>query len=336
MINVGVIGLGNMGLTHLDVYAQHGGVKIAAIADANPDRLSGKASADSNIQGQAEGKVDLTDAARYADAHELIADPAVDLIDICLPTPTHASLAIQAMNAGKHVLIEKPLARTHAQALEVVEASKQAPGKVMCAMCMRFWPGWDWLKHVVNEKTYGRVLAAHFSRLTSHPRGRFYADGDACGGAILDLHLHDTDFVHYCFGMPEAVSSRGYKKVTNCYDHVLTQYLYPDRAMVSAEGGWVMAEGFEFQMRYTVNFENATAEFWFDGKGNLRLTEAGKEPLMIELPDELGYKPEIYYFLDCIRDGRQPTTVTLAQAAESIRLIEAEIKSIDSGGVVAL
>ena len=83
----------------------------------------------------------------------------------------------------------------------------------------------------------------------------------ACGGAILDLHIHDTDFVQHCFGKPKAVFSRGYSRPTNAIDHVLTHYLYDDVPLVTAEGGWAMTPGFGFQMQYTVNFERATAVF---------------------------------------------------------------------------
>ena len=261
MTNVGVIGLGLMGSTHLDVYAQHPAARVVAVADQDEERRTGRAQAAGNIEGQAQGGFDFGSVKQFAEAEALVADPEVELVDICLPTPIHAKYAIMAMQAGKHVLIEKPLARNTEQAAGIVEAAARAAGRTMCAMCMRFWPGWTWLKDVVESQAYGPVHAATFRRVAEHPGGAFYEDGDACGGAILDLHIHDSDFVQYLFGMPEAVTSHGYSLTTNQVDHVVTHYHFAEVPLVVAEGGWSMAEGFGFHMRYTVNFERATAVF---------------------------------------------------------------------------
>src|SRR5947209_3168669 len=191
MINVGVIGLGMMGLTHLDVYAGLGmKAKVAAIADPDADRRSGKSRAAGNVEGQAKGQFDLASARGYADGMELIRDPSVQLVDICLPTPLHKPFAIAALEAGKHVLVEKPLARTSADAFAIADAADRAFEKsgaiAMPAMCIRFWPGWTWLKEAIERQTYGRVLSARFTRLATHPPGTFYANAEASGAAALD------------------------------------------------------------------------------------------------------------------------------------------------------
>src|SRR5690606_38856314 len=128
-----------MGSTHLDVYAKHAGVKIVAIADINPARLSGQEEAVANVEGQAQGGIDLSGVKRYPEGKELIADPDVQLVDICLPTPLHMEYAIAALEAGKHVLVEKPMARTHDQAIALANAAARSGNISMCAMCMRFW-----------------------------------------------------------------------------------------------------------------------------------------------------------------------------------------------------
>jgi predicted dehydrogenase len=205
---------------------------------------------------------------------------------------------------------------------------------LMCAMCMRFWPGWTWLKDRVTEKTFGRVLGAQFRRVTSHPGG-FYSDGAACGGAILDLHIHDTDFIQYCFGLPKAVFSRGYAKDTSHIDHVVTQYLYDDIPLVVAEGSWALQAGFGFSMQYTVNFEHATAVFDLAAESALTLIQAGeKKP--VDLPEGMGYDHEIRYFLDCIAKGEAPSVIDPVSAVTSVRIVEAEVESIRSGQSVRI
>ena len=169
MINVGVIGLGMMGNTHLDVYAKRPDVKVVAISDLNPDRLSGVVRAGGNIKGQAQGGFDIKspDVKKYDEGMKLIRDKNVQLVDVCLWTPLHYQYASKALKAGKHVLSEKPMGRTAADAKRLAKAAEAGPGQFMVAQCMRFWPGWTWLKDAVTNNTYGAVKSAHFRRRRS-------------------------------------------------------------------------------------------------------------------------------------------------------------------------
>jgi len=342
MTKVGVIGLGMMGLTHLDAYKKRDDVTIAAISDKDPDRLSGKVQASGNVEGQAQAGVEaLTDAKRYEEGTDLINDPDIDLVDICLPTHLHKDYAIAAMEAGKHVMIEKPLARTSADADLIVAAGQKAKGMAFVGMCMRFWPGWTWLKDVIDHQTYGQVLAATFRRRADHPGGGFYLNGKQCGGALLDLHIHDTDFIQYCFGIPKTVTTFGYKKMTGEYDHVITRYGYDSgeaqgTPTIVAEGCWAMAPGFGFRMTYTINFENATATFDMADEKPLTLYRADHDPEKVELDPTMGYDLEIAYFLDCIATGNKPATVTLEDAANTIKICEAEAESATTGKTVTV
>jgi predicted dehydrogenase len=327
MISVGVIGLGMMGLTHLDVYSKRGDVKVVAISDADPARLSGAHRAAGNIAGQAEGSFNFETVAKHADGMQLVNDPQVELVDICLPTTMHFEFGKAALKAGTHMLIEKPLARTAREAMELARIAANSNGLAMCGLCMRFWPGWSWLKDAITRREFGRVLSASFQRLASHPGGPIYSSGALSGGAILDLHIHDTDFVQYCFGPPRAVISRGYSKVTDAIDHVVTQYVYDDVPLVTAEASWCLAPGYGFTMQYLVNFEHATAIFDLSEPQPLTLVRDGRrEPVLI--PPGQGYEYEIAYFLECMSEGRKPETVTLDSAALSVRIVEAEAQSV--------
>ncbi|MFN3166808.1 MAG: Gfo/Idh/MocA family protein [Phycisphaeraceae bacterium] len=334
-IRVGVIGLGFMGQTHLDAYARLDGVEVVALADRDPERLEGKQQAAGNIDGANEGGFDYSKAKKYTDAADLIADADVDAVDICLPTPAHVPFGLKAIEAGKHLLLEKPVARTYADAMKLVEAAEASDRVVMPAMCMRFWPGWVWLKQAIDAGTYGGVLSATFRRVASHPKGPFYADGEQNGGAALDLHIHDADFIQHLFGMPASVTSFGYSSPTSAVDHISTHYAVAGVPIVRAEGSWAMADGFSFRMSYTVNFEQATAVFDSAAHDALRLSHAG-ETKAVELESGMGYDHEIAYFVDCVKHNRKPRRVTMRDGAEAVRLIEAEVQSVKSGGPVSL
>jgi predicted dehydrogenase len=333
MVKVGVIGLGMMGSTHLDVYGKRRDVQVLAISDLVAEKMTGKARAAGNIEGLAKGGFDYASARHYPEGMLLIQDPEVELVDICLPTPLHVDYAIAALKAGKHVLVEKPLGLTARDAFRLAAAAAKAKTFAMCAQCIRFWPGWDWVRDAVQKQTYGKCLSAHFRRLASHPGGPFYSNGDACGGAALDLHIHDADFVQYCFGMPTAVTSRGYAKPTNRIDHIITQYHFADVPLVVAEGGWAMSAGFPFTMQFIVNFEQATAVYDLAAAEPLKLVRDGKTEAVALAPG-MGYEHEIAYFLGCIEKGVAPATVTIASAAESVKLVEAEVKSVMTGKTV--
>lgn len=326
-VKVGVIGLGMMGLTHLDVYGSLEQADVTAISDLDPDRLAGKSQATGNIKGQAQSTVAALKVERFSQGMDLIAKADVDVVDICLSTPFHLEYVRAALEAGKHVIVEKPLARTAEQAREVAQLAEASSQVVMSAMCMRFWPQWEWLKQAIDDGRYGPVRSARFRRVGSHPGGAFYADGDACGGALLDLHIHDSDFVQWCFGMPKVVFSQGYCKETSAIDHVFTNYLYEDGPVVTAEGGWCFAQGSGFQMQYEVNFENATARFDIAKDQSLELAQDGKvEPVQVK--DGLGYFYELEYAMQCIDQSREPSIVTARDAANSVVLVEAEQRSI--------
>ena len=334
MIRAGIIGLGMMGRCHYASWDAIDGATVTAIADSDPRRAEGDLSGGwSNIDGGAEA-FDMARITGTTDPLELIGMADVDVVDVCVPTPFHAELAIAALKAGKHVVCEKPLARTAAQARDIVAAAEEAQGLFMPAMCIRFWPQWAWLKGVIEAGTYGPVRGATFRRVASMPPG-WFGNAEMSGAAALDLHLHDTDFVHFLFGVPKAVQSQGYSKTTDGVDFIMTQYLYDDGPMASAEGGWCFADGSDFSMRYTVNFANATADYDMARDAPLIVAAGGeKEAITCDAVD--GYFAELAYMAECIKSGTAPTIVTAAEAAESIRIVEAEVQSVQTGQVVEL
>jgi len=338
-LKVGVIGLGSMGSTHLDIYSLISEVEVVAVADPNKSRLDGSSRAEGNISGQAKGSVSGLEAKQYLDGMDLIDDPDIELVDICVGTNLHFVFVEAALAKGKHVLVEKPLARTYDEAKKIVELALNSSTNIMSAMCLRYWPAWVWLKKVIDNKDYGECLSLNCRRQTSHPPGTFYANDDECGGALLDLHVHDTDFINYCFGMPRAVFSQGYIGPSGGIDHVATHYIYEQSKhtpLVTAEGTWTMQEGYGFNMSYTANFEKATACYLLDNEETLTLFRSGYEPELIKLDEGMGYEFEIRSFVDDILNHRRMNINLLSQAAESVAIIEAEMVSIKSCSVVAL
>ncbi len=339
MVNVGIVGLGFMGATHIRAYLKIPGARVAAICDAARLPLDGDFSSISgNIGGQEPLKLDMTGVKATKQLDDLFADPGIDLIDLCVPTLAHPKLAIAALKAGKHVVCEKPLARTAALARDIAAAAETAQGFFMPAMCIRFWPEYAWLKETIASGRHGRVLAARFRRVSEPPGwSTEFMDGAKSGGALLDLHIHDVDFIQYCFGRPQAVFASGCQVVSSAIDHVTAQFRVAGGAVVSAEGGWAMNAGFGFHMGWTVQFERATADYDCNrGAEALRLFEAGQPAQTVACPAGDGYLGELTHMVESIAAGRAPSVVTARDAASAVEIVEAEEESIRTGGIVTL
>jgi len=340
-VGVGIIGLGFMGATHYRAYqsAHEAGFqcKVVAVSDRSPERLGGRVDVLGNIEtGHGERLFDPTQVRTSKEPRELLSDHRVHLVSICTHTETHVDLAIAALEAGKHVLVEKPVALASGDVRRLAAAVKQSGKLCMPAMCMRFWPGWSWLRERIVDGRYGKVSSATFERLGSAPTWAtdFYADVNRSGGSLFDLHIHDADFILWCFGRPREVVSVG------SIMHMTTMYRYdPERgpAHVVAEGGQDHAPGFGFRMRYTVAFERATADFDLARTPHLLVHQDGKS-VPVELPKGAGYDGQIRHIVDSILGGRDPETLiaTIEQAAGVTELLEAERTSIETRSPVQL
>lgn len=326
-----------MGVTHLRAYQKISNARIVAVCGIHHLPKNGI------LRGVA-GNIKSSDAIRlgpavkvYSEFEKLLADPEVELVDICTPTPFHAPQVIAALKSGKHVLCEKPLARTSADARQIVKAAKAARTFLMPAMCMRFWPGWSEVKEIIARKVYGKVLTAGFRRISRMPEwssSNSYAGGDS-GGALYDLHIHDTDFVNFLFGRPQKVYSSGVIGANGLINHVVTQYHYPGGPSVQAEGSWLNLRG--FNMAFAINCERATLEFdYVQASDTLLISETGKKARALKLKTTDGYGAEIKYFVDCIVHRRVPKIVTATDALTALQICEAEEKSVRCDAPVRL
>jgi predicted dehydrogenase len=333
MTRIGIIGLGFMGRTHYEAYQKIPEANVVMVADQDPKRAGGDLSGGwGNLGTGGIQQLPMDRIRGTTKFQELINDPEVDIVDICVPTPGHVDLTIEALKAGKNVMCEKPLAVSSSEARKIAAAAASAKGFFMPAMCVRFWPEWTWLKRAIAENHYGKVKSANFRRVASMPAG-WFKEGKISGGAVVDLHVHDADFIYHCFGKPRGVFSRGYTKTSGEIDHLVTHYLYDGNPLIVAEGGWAMADGFPFSAKYIVNFERATADFDSSRADKTLLLFGEGKSETIEVSKTDGFIGELSYFVECVKTHTKPDRVTADDAVMGLSIIEAEKKSIETGQV---
>ncbi len=339
-IGIGVVGMGFMGRTHvtayLDAIADGADARLVAVSDHDAERRAGRGTAGGNLDVAGEGPLfDVDDVRGFARPAELFADDGIGVVSICTPTESHVELAIEALRAGKHVLLEKPVALRARDVATLAEAAERAHAQhglvCMPAMCMRFWPGWDTLRAAVQDQRYGALRSLAFRRRGSRPTwNAFYDDEARSGGALFDLHVHDVDLVVWCLGMPTSVFAAGDRA------HVTASYRFArgQPVHVTAEGGWDHAPGTPFEMTFTAVFADAT--LLYDGSGpHLRVCRNG-EADDLPLGPVTGYRRQIDHLLARVATPVEAESPTVVDAFSVTRLLEAEARSLELGHSVDL
>jgi predicted dehydrogenase len=334
-IGVGVIGLGFIGRHHvraIQAAERDGfGCRVAAVCDPQWKGLTAPQTAGNiAISGEQERLFDPDRVRVCSSVDDLLADRNVSVVHICTYTDTHVDLAIRALAADKHVIVEKPVAIRLSEVKRLADIARRAQTLCMPAMCMRFWPGWDWLRDCIRDGRFGAIRSATFQRLGSRPTwSSFYTDESRSGGALFDLHIHDADFIYWCFGRPQSVYTSGTSM------HMTTQYGFDDRALhVTAEGAWDLAPTAGFRMRYLVTFDHVTVEFDITRPQRLMLHRNDRsEP--VEVGELTGYDYEIREVMRAIR-GETSLRATVDDAVMLTEILEAERMSLDRREIVLI
>jgi predicted dehydrogenase len=342
MAGIGIVGIGFMGMIHYLAAQRVTGSKVVALCSRDPKKLSGDWTSIHGNFGPRGTQMDLSGLARYPDFDELLADPHVDMVDLCVPNDAHSWMAIKALQAGKHVLVEKPIALTIADADAMVEAARSSGRFLMVGHVLPFFPEFAFALEAVRSGRYGALRAAHLMRVISKPDWlNDFADATRSGGPAIDLHIHDTHFVGLICGIPRAVHSRGISE-NGAVVHLTTQYLYdtPNLA-ASCISGALSQSGRPFAHGFDLYFDRATLSFEFanlGGQGHLAV------PLTVILPDgsverpDLGQGDPIEGFVreltdatEAIRSGVETPRLAGELARQALRICLAEIESVQTG-----
>ena len=338
MIRAGVVGMGFIGQVHAKCYQATEGATLAAVCDTDEAKLKPKNEAAGDIAGL--GKpLDLKGVQLYTDFEKMLAEAKLDAVSIALPTPMHADFTVKALQARINVLCEKPMAPNLEQCGRMIAATKAAGKILQIAHCIRFWPEYARTKQLINSGEYGRVKAATFRRLGSPPTwswDQWMMDGAKSGGALMDLHIHDSDYVQYVFGMPKAVYSRCTNGPSGEFDHIVTQYLYDDNRVFTAEGSWLMAPSFGFEMSFNIVLEKATIVFDNTRSPAFKVFPVDKDAFTPQVESEDGWSLQITHFVKAVSGRKVPQITTPADSLNSLKLVLSEKQSAQTGKEVVI
>jgi predicted dehydrogenase len=339
MIRIGIAGIGFMGMIHYLAARQLRGARVAAICSRDRRKLDGDWRSIRGNFGPPGEQMDLSEIRRSGSFEALLADPEIDLVDICTPTVHHADMAIRALKAGKHVLVEKPIALEIQDGERMVEAARNAGKLLMVGQVLPFFGEFALLAEAVRSNRYGRLLAGQFQRIIARPDWSD-AIGDVAqnGGPAIDLHIHDAHFIRMVCGRPKAVYARG-RVEGDSVVHLNTQYSFGEEGpIVSCSCGALSQSGRPFMHGYEAYFEEATLVYQSQGIGPVVYSRDGrteKANAPNREPVEC-FAAELQAATDAVEGGGAPPELQDQMALDALRICRLEIESVRRGEIVAL
>jgi predicted dehydrogenase len=345
MIRIGIIGIGFMGYTHFEAARALQGARVAGISTRDPKKLAGDWTSIQGNFGPPGGHVDLSGVKCVTDYRELLSDPDIDLIDVCLPTDQHFAVVMESLKAGKPTLVEKPIAVDLEQGRQMVAAADSARVPLFVAHVLPFFPEFRFAADCIRDQRFGPLQAAHFKRVICKPEwSGGMSDFRKLGGWGIDLHIHDNHFIAHACGRPDGVFSRGLLQ-EGFVNHVHTSYLYRNGPAVTCVSGGIAARGLQFAHGYELYFRDATVLF---DAGTLAGQWTVSRPLSVitndgtmSHPDPGGgglwcsaFTDELQVAVNALASGSEPGALSGATALAALEVCWAEAASIEAGAVI--
>lgn len=332
MLKYAIAGFGGIGKVHFscfdEVKREIGDIQLVAICDREVAQFTTHTA--TNL---GENKIDLDLSAYnlYTDIDEMLEKETLDFVLLALPTFLHKEYAVKIMDKGIPVFCEKPMALTEEDSKAILDASKRNGVPLMIGHIERYNSRNLYLWDLIKNKKYGKVIRAHFTRLTATPLwSKFLLDETKSGGVALDMHVHDVDLINQYFGVPDAVVSKTSDVKTKC-DTVVTEYFYKDGPVVSSVADWSLPQGYPFTAEFFVVFEKAALEL----KSNiLTLYVDGQEPEVLSTAKTNAHAAEVIDFAKCLIEKRESEINPADESYSSTVIALTEKRSAKEGKIL--
>ncbi len=328
-IKVAIVGFGGIARLH---YASYEAMKkegypisVVAICEQNTARVFEKV--EINLGG---GNIEVDKNIHlYTDVDTLIAEEEFDMADICLPTFLHCSHSVKLLNAGKHVLCEKPMALTSEECAQMTDAANKNGCHLMIAQCLRFDHLYRYLKECVDDGRFGKLSFLTLERHCDYPLwGADFKNLARTGGCILDTHIHDVDIARFVLGEPKTVSAVRCDNVPHW--QLVNSRLFYDDATVLIDVVWDEAREIPFQSGFHAKFEQASVVC--DG-AKITVKPLGADRYQPEIREVDRITEEIRALGDLVLDPSLKNTVNPPESAmKSVQLVDALAESAAQNG----
>ena len=331
MIRICLLGVGNMGGVHFQRYIQlmqeGKPVKLVAIFDLDIQHMQDVLAKTQDFAEQIHW---------YDDFDRMMECEVPDAVDIALPDNLHCEYTIRAMQAGAHVICEKPMAMNNVEAAQMLEASQTFGRQLMIAHCCRFMQPYVQLKKLVDSGDMGQAKMASFYRMSSTPTWSYdnwLLNRETSAGCLLDMHIHDIDMLQWLFGKPQALCATGHNLIPGSgVDELIVQYKYPN-LIACAQSSWcIRGDNVPFMYGYQVAFEKGSI---FCQDGVMTIYREGRPPEVILNDSGVtdGYYREIEYFVQRLHDHQPIIEAAGSNSAIAVHLAQLENESIQKGGI---
>ncbi|HSV75035.1 MAG TPA: Gfo/Idh/MocA family oxidoreductase [Chthonomonadales bacterium] len=296
-LRLAVVGCGGMGRVHLERWANVSGVSIEALCDANSGVV---AAAQREFGGEA-----------HTRWREMLSAMQVDIVDVCVPPILHEPVVVGALEAGAHVICEKPLARTPAEAQRMMDAAERTGRLLMTAFCHRFHPPILFARELIDNDDLGRLrmVRNRFSGAFAGVENLWFSDPEmAGGGALLDTAIHSIDLFRFLAGEVRSAAGRiaTFNPALSVEDSAVVVLEAQSGALGVIEASWSTPNG-----RNIVEIYGSAGACFVDYDTNrIRYKSADMsvwETREVGGPDR--FQREIDSFADAVR-GLQPLRVT--------------------------
>ncbi len=309
---LGIIGTG-FGVRHAEIYASFPDVEVVGILGRDKQKT--------------EQTARMLGISGYTDINALLMHPDVDAIDICSPTHAHGEHVLAALEHGKHVFCETPVAYTLAEAEHMSQRAASTDRLLLVALYGRFVSEYRYIHDVITAGHLGKPKAVFANRRTPAIWGTWDEN------FILNLMLHDIDFLYWTLGKPVAVTSHS---LEDQWQHVCIALEYKHcSAMI--EGCGIMPPSFPFSTSLRVVCEDSAMDMHWRWGGTAPISEvirysSSGEPEMLTIPDYDPYEAECRYFVDCIQGKADPELLGINSAIDSLCIALAARKSVQENG----
>lgn len=321
-MRVGICGAGFVAQAHAYSYASQPGVDIAVVVDPRLEH--------------AERLASRFGATAHAEFEALLA-PDIDAISICTPTPTHAELAIAAMRAGKHVLCEKPISRSVAEAEAMLAVAAEAGVVFTVGHVARFEDDHRTAQQVVARGDLGQLRMASQSITGPFPDWSahgWFADQSKSGGPVLDLAIHSFDYLNWLFqDRVVRVSAVGVREKIDVHGYALILLRYANGGIGQVEVSWLHPKGQGLLVRNELFGTKGRLAWDYDGIAALQVVKDDGRQFHTTVPG--GWNVQTAGFLNSIRHGTAPL-VSGQEALDALQVGLAALESLETGRTVEL